>query len=541
MTSKPIGQIEKHLDNEPGEVMIQLTIGCITAQPCNHGIPVKMRLHEGRCELEYGSFIRAEHTGLEHRQVPASSTAMGTPDHFRPVLGDLALGTPDLENSAFQSESQFAMLVRRFCLGRALSIGRRQYCHLTLHISIGSMLNAHPPCDQTPQAEADLAPVVTIVMPCLDEAETLGASIAQAQRALTQLGVIGEVIVADNGSTDGSVEIARNACVRIVPVAERGYGMALLAGLSAARAPYVVYADCDGSYDFGECGRLLAKLREGADLVLGSRFPSSGGHIHAGAMPWLHRFVGTPILTAICRLLYGAPITDINSGMRGLRLSAFRSLRIMATGMEFASEIILQMARRGFRIAEVPITLHKDGRTRPPHLRTWRDGWRHLCILLIYSPAALFLVPGAALALSGGAALAMLTPGPVILDHVSFSTNSRIVASLVTLAGTQIFLMGILAKYMAHTQQLFETDHAFVSGVQRFSRRYAIPLGLFFLVVGIVAVAFAFRTWSQFGFGAFAFVQADRMLAPAATLTVLGLQLIASAFFTMLLDMVRHR
>ncbi len=167
-------------------------------------------------------------------------------------------------------------------------------------------------------------------------------------------------------------------------------------------------------------------------------------------MPWLHRFVGTPALTLACRILYGAQITDINSGMRGVRLSAFRQLRVMATGMEFASEIILQMARRGFRITEAPITLRKDGRSRPPHLRTWRDGWRHLCILLIYSPKVLFIIPGGILTIVGLMAMLVLTPGPLVMDHVSFSTNSCIVASLVTMAGTQIFLLGLLAKYVAH-------------------------------------------------------------------------------------------
>ena len=217
-------------------------------------------------------------------------------------------------------------------------------------------MNAHP------QA-LDLS----IVMPCLNEAETLAAAVAEAQAALRDCGIAGEIIVADNGSTDGSREIALAGGARVVAVSERGYGMALMGGMEAARAPYVVYADCDGSYDFRQADRLLASLRAGADLVLGSRFPAGGGKIDNGAMPWLHRYFGTPALTLTCRMLYGVKITDINSGLRGVRLSAFRQLRVMGTGMEFASEIVLQMARRGFHIAEVPATLRKDGRSRPPH------------------------------------------------------------------------------------------------------------------------------------------------------------------------------
>ena len=270
--------------------------------------------------------------------------------------------------------------------------------------------------------------------------------------------------------------------------------------------------------------------------------PIGGGSIEPGAMPLLHKYLGTPVLTFLCRLLFRAPITDINSGMRGVRLSAFNDLHVVSTGMEFSSEIVLQMARRNFRISEVPITLRKDRRDRAPHLRTWRDGWRHLCILLVYSPRFLFLMPGAILSLTGFAFLILLaTTDQLALGGIRLSTNTRIVSSLITLVGTQIFSLGLLAKYIAHTQNLYDSRPEFIDRLQTFCRYWAIPLGVIFLLCGGIGVLSALWSWKQHGFGSFLSAHADRFLAPTATVSLIGFQLIATAFFIMLLDVLRRR
>lgn len=384
-------------------------------------------------------------------------------------------------------------------------------------------------------SEKSKLPEITIVMPCLNEAKTLRDCIAEAQFAIDRMGIPGEIIVADNGSTDDSTAIANAAGARVVFVKERGYGAALSAGIKAAHAPFVVYGDCDGSYDFRQSYRLLKKLQQGADLAVGTRFPAGGGNIMPGAMPWLHRYFGTPALTAILRNLYRIPITDMNSGLRGIRVKTFNALRMASTGMEFNSEIVLQLKQHGYRITEAPITLRKDRRDRPPHLRTWHDGWRQLCILLIFSPSVLFLWPGFLLALLGTALLTSLIPGIMTIGPVNLSTNSRIVASLIALSGTQTLLLGLFAKYLAITQRMILSELHFEVWFRYFNR-FAMPIGLCLILVGSYFVIDVFISWQRVGFGYFASEGADRILVPAATLIVFGFQLISAAFFAMLLD-----
>src|SRR6266571_1320311 len=255
------------------------------------------------------------------------------------------------------------------------------------------------------QDEAPARIELSIVMPCLNEAETVGNCIEKAWGTIRELGICGEVIVADNGSSDGSPGIAEGLGARVVFVQEPGYGAALMGGISAAQGRYIILGDSDDSYDFTDLAPFVEKLREGYDLVVGNRFL---GGIKAGAMPRLHRYLGTPVLTGLERLFFRSPIGDVNCGLRGLRAEAVSRLDLQATGMEFASEMVVKASLQKMRITEVPTTLAPSGRTRPPHLRSWRDGWRHLRFLLLYSPRWLFLYPGLILMLIGVAATAWL-------------------------------------------------------------------------------------------------------------------------------------
>ncbi|MBV9269186.1 MAG: glycosyltransferase family 2 protein, partial [Acidobacteriaceae bacterium] len=262
---------------------------------------------------------------------------------------------------------------------------------------------------------------VSIVLPCLNEAETLEACVRQALAAIEASGVAGEVVVADNGSSDGSQGIAIRSGARVVDVPVRGYGAALMAGIEAARGQYVLMADADGSYNFSHLPRFIHALRNGADLVMGNRFR---GGIEPGAMPFLHRYLGNPVLSFLGRLFFRAPVGDFHCGIRAFDRTAIRRLHLTTTGMEFASEMVVKASLEGLRIAEVPTTLTPDGRSRPPHLRTWRDGWRHLRFLLLYSPRWLFLYPGILLMLLGIAIAAWLIPGERTVGHVTFGIDT---------------------------------------------------------------------------------------------------------------------
>ena len=262
---------------------------------------------------------------------------------------------------------------------------------------------------------------LTVVMPCLNEAETVARCIDKAKLGFEKAGLAGEIIVADNGSTDGSQRIAGEHGARVVAVAEKGYGSALRGGIEAANGCYLIMGDADDSYDFSESGKFVAKLREGYDLVMGCRLPSGGGTIAPGAMPWKNRYLGNPVLSFLGRLFFRTPVRDFHCGLRAFSREAYARISPSTTGMEFASEMVMKASIEKLRIAEVPITLHKDGRSRPPHLRPWRDGWRHLRFMLIYSPRWLFLFPGLALA-AGGA----LTAGHYFLGACAPRHNGQL-------------------------------------------------------------------------------------------------------------------
>jgi hypothetical protein len=284
---------------------------------------------------------------------------------------------------------------------------------------------------------------VSAVMPCLNEEKTLALCIPKAKACFERLGVSGEVIVADNGSTDQSIEIALSLGARVVHQPVRGYGSALLAGISAAEGSIVVMADADDSYDWSNLGPFIAKIEEGFDFVIGNRFQ---GGIMPGAMPLHHRYLGNPLLSGIARIVCGVPVGDFHCGMRAFTREGFVRMRLYASGMEFATEMVMNAARNGLRIAEIPITLYPDKRGRRPHLRSFRDGWRHLRFILTYAPSHVFMLPGSLLLAAGLVLLGMLAPGPVIVFGQFLGPHFLALGSLLTLAGFNVLSLGMLAK-----------------------------------------------------------------------------------------------
>ncbi|GJG85674.1 dolichol-P-glucose synthetase [Gemmatimonadetes bacterium T265] len=378
---------------------------------------------------------------------------------------------------------------------------------------------------------------VTVLMPCLDEAATLPACIGKARRALADLGVPGEVLVADNGSTDGSPAIARAHGARVVHVARRGYGAALAAGIDAARGRWVIMADADDSYDLGGLAPFIRALQDGAELVMGNRFR---GGIVPGAMPALHRYLGNPVLTGVGRVLFRSPCRDFHCGMRGFSRDAVRALGLRTTGMEFASEMVVKATLHGLRIAEVPTTLAPDGRGRAPHLRSWRDGWRHLRFLLLYSPRYLFLVPGLLLATLGALVMAALLAGPRRVGAVTFDVHTLLFASVALVTGAQLVLFAALAKLFAAHAGLLPHDPR----LPHVGRHVTLERGLLAsgaaLAAGLGLALAAVRTWEAAGFGPLAIGTAMRLSVPAGTLIVLGVQGVFSSFLLSLFAIPRR-
>ena len=296
---------------------------------------------------------------------------------------------------------------------------------------------------------------LTILMPCLDEAETLARCIDKAQRFLARSDVRGEVLIADNGSTDGSQEIARTCGARVIAVPSKGYGSAVIAGICEARGRYVIMGDSDDSYDFSALDPFVEKLRAGCQLVMGNRFR---GGILSGAMPPLHRYLGNPVLTMIGRTFFGSPCGDFQCGLRGFDRGAILALDLQAHGMEFASEMVIKATIRGLRIAEVPTTLSPDGRSRPPHLRTWHDGWRHLRFLLLFSPRWLFLYPGATLFVAGVMGMLWLIPQPRLIGSVTLDVHTLVYCAIAVVIGFQSMLFGIFTKIYAIKERLLPHD-----------------------------------------------------------------------------------
>jgi Glycosyl transferase family 2 len=378
---------------------------------------------------------------------------------------------------------------------------------------------------------------VSVVMPCLNEAESIAECIRKARRSLDELGLVGEIIVADNGSTDGSQEIARRLGARLVHVEARGYGSALLGGFAAARGTYVVMGDADGSYDFGRLGPFIEKLREGNDVVIGNRFQ---GGIQPGAMPALNRYLGNPILSRLGRRFFGSQIGDFHCGIRAFRRESLERLDLGTSGMEFASEMVVKASLAKLRVAEVPTTLHPAQRSRAPHLRRWRDGWRHLRFLLLYSPRWLFLYPGLFLMVVGLAGLAWLLPHPRKVGDVGFDVQTLLFAAVGVVVGFQAVVFWFLTKVYAANAGLLPEDPL----ITRFQGRVTLEMGLIvgggLLLAGLAGSVFAIVHWSSESFGRLNVSSSLRVVIPSAMLLIIGFETALSSFFFSVLGLKRR-
>jgi glycosyltransferase involved in cell wall biosynthesis len=378
---------------------------------------------------------------------------------------------------------------------------------------------------------------LSVVMPCLNESLTLGTCVKKALDTIQRLGVSGEVIVADNGSTDGSQSIAESLGGRVVLVQQRGYGSALRGGIAAARGRYVIMGDSDDSYDFTQLGDFVAKLDEGYDLVMGNRFQ---GGIRPGAMPFLHRILGNPGLSWLGRLFFDCPVGDFQCGLRGFRKDAIDRLDLQTTGMEFSTEMVVKATLFKLRIAEIPTVLSPDGRDRPPHLRTWRDGWRYLRFLLLYSPRWLFLYPGIALMVLGAALSAWLLPGPRAVGNVIFDYNTLLFGAMAILIGFQSVNFAAFGKIFATTEGLLPPDPRLNRLYRYITLEVGLLLGALLMLAGVAMWVFGLSYWRSHHFGSLDPDTALRIVIPGFVSLTLGIQVALSSFFISLLGMGRR-
>ncbi|TFD42466.1 glycosyltransferase family 2 protein [Cryobacterium sp. TMT2-10] len=370
---------------------------------------------------------------------------------------------------------------------------------------------------------------LSILMPCLNEAETLAVCIDKAQGYLRRSGIAGEVLIADNGSTDGSQQISEAHGARVVDVAEKGYGSALIGGIEAARGTYVIMGDADDSYDFSELDGFVERLRAGDELVMGNRFR---GGIAAGAMPPLHKYLGNPVLSWIGRSLFRSPIKDFHCGLRGFNRQSMLALKLQTSGMEFASEMVVKSTLGGSRVSEVPTTLKKDGRSRPPHLRSWRDGWRHLRFLLIFSPRWLFLIPGSVAFLIGFLGTILLGFGPVVVGEVGFTYASQIYLAALAVVGYQAFLFALLTKiYAQHEGFRIPRSRNFERLEKRISLESGAILGVVLFLIGLGIALTQLVSWAAGGYGALETGATVRVAIPSALLMMLGSQTVMAGLF----------
>jgi len=381
---------------------------------------------------------------------------------------------------------------------------------------------------------------LTVIMPCLNEAETLGRCIDKARLGIERSGVRGEILVADNGSEDDSVQIALNRGARVVHVKEKGYGNALRGGIQAASGKWIVMGDADESYDFSETDRFVKKLREGFELVAGCRLPHGGGKILPGAMPFIHRWFGNPLFSRMAQHMFAAPIHDVYCGLRGFTRKLYDRLELRCDGMEFATEMIIKASLHGARITEIPITLHPDGRkTHAPHLRTVRDGWRTLRFFLVFSPRWLFLVPGFVFALLGLAGYAVALPG-LTLGSVTFDAHTLLFSSLAIMMGYQSVVFAICAKAFAISEGLIPNDLRSDRFFKAIYLERGLALGALAFLAGLILLGVAVFQWKSAHFGRLDYAVTMRWVIPGATLTALGFQTILSSFFVSILGMKRH-
>jgi glycosyltransferase involved in cell wall biosynthesis len=378
-------------------------------------------------------------------------------------------------------------------------------------------------------------------MPCLNEADTLGVCVERAQAAFAAGAIDGEIIVADNGSTDDSRQIAEALGARVVPVAAKGYGNALMGGIAAARGRFIIMGDADNSYDFGEVPKFVDKLREGFDLVQGCRLPRGGGTVKPGAMPFTHRWFGNPGFTLLVRTWFGAPVNDVYCGMRGFSKTLYARLDQRCTGMEFATEMIIKSSLMRERIAEVPITLHPDGRkSHPPHLRTVRDGWRTLRFFMMYSPRWLYFVPGVLVMLLGLFGYALVLPSARKIGGVTFDAHTLLFASLAILCGYQAILFGVFAKTFAMAEHLVPEDPLMMRLFKVINLERGLVASAVAMLAGVTLLVAAVLQWRAAGYGRLDYAHSMRFVIPGATLTALGFQTFLSSFFISILGMARR-
>lgn len=386
-----------------------------------------------------------------------------------------------------------------------------------------------------PPADLEL----TILMPCLNEAETLARCITKANRYLEESGVKGEVLIADNGSTDGSQDIARGLGARVIAVPIKGYGAALGAGIHAARGRYVIMGDSDDSYDFYRLQPFIDKLREGYDLVMGNRFM---GGIGEGAMPFLHRYLGNPVLTFIGRLFFKSPARDFHCGLRGFSRDAILALNLRTTGMEFASEMVIKASINQLKVTEIPTTLEKDGRSRPPHLRTWRDGWRHLRFLLMYSPRWLYLYPGLLIFGLGTVMLVWLVPQPQRIGHVTFDVHTLFLSGVAMILGFNILLFSVLSKHSSAIHGLLPVNVRLQKAMKIFTLERLLILGGVTALGGLYGIVDSFLVWQERDYGPLYCNALMRSLVPSAVALVIGLQTMFGAFLADIIGLsVTHK
>lgn len=378
----------------------------------------------------------------------------------------------------------------------------------------------------------------SIVMPCLNEAETVGTCVGKAKTYLDRAGISGEVVVADNGSTDGSRALAEAAGARVVDVEDKGYGNALLGGFRAARGTYVIMGDADDSYDFSNLDNFVIQLRAGHDLVMGNRFR---GGIRPGAMPWLHKYLGNPVLSGVGKLFFSAPVGDFHCGLRGFRRERLLALNLRTTGMEFASEIVVKCCLANYSITEVPTTLDPDGRSRPPHLRSWRDGWRHLRFLLIYSPRWLFLLPGFVALIIGLVGASVLAVSPVRLGSVTFDVGTMVYFCALAIIGYQSILFAILTKVYGESEGFLPAGQLFGRIRKYLSVEAGIVLGAALFILGILIAVLSIFRWGSVGFGQLDASQVLRTIMPAVMGLVLGYQTVLGSMFIGILGVRTRR
>lgn len=381
---------------------------------------------------------------------------------------------------------------------------------------------------------------LTVLMPCLNEADTVATCVGKAVRAIRELGIAGEVVVADNGSTDGSQQLATDAGARVVAVPAKGYGAALMGGIEAARGKWIIMGDADDSYDFLELGKFVAKLREGHDLVQGCRLPWGGGTIQPGAMPFLHRWWGNPMFTLLARWMFGSPVHDIYCGLRGFRKDWQQSLDQRCTGMEFATEMLIKASLNGAKISEVPITLHPDGRkAHAPHLKTFRDGWRTLRFFLVSSPRWLFVIPGLAGLALGGLGYALALPG-VTVWGARLDVHTLLFASLALLLGWTSLIFGVVTKVFSVRERLLPPSRSLDALLRAVPLERSLILSGLSAAAGLVLLLLAVNRWRLAGFGPLEYASTMRLVIPGATLLALGVASAMGAFVISMIHLPRR-